>query len=48
MGFCLSTRGSTIPTEFFFGSFGELGEWLRTNELNKAYVGGGGGGFGPP
>ena len=29
---------SSILTEFFFGSLGKLGEWLRTNELNKAYV----------
>ena len=33
------TRGSSIPTENVFGSLGKLGEWLRTNELNKAYVG---------
>jgi hypothetical protein len=32
------TRGSSIPTEKVFGSLGKLGEWLRTNELNKAYV----------
>jgi hypothetical protein len=32
------TRASSIPTEKVFGSLGKLGEWLRTNELNKAYV----------
>jgi hypothetical protein len=35
------TRASSIPTEKVFGSLGKLGEWRPTNELNKAFVGGG-------